>query len=107
MKFATQGSIRRNAPSQYELYQALFSDGRQVGENLMIASRLFSRDTTASNHVEVAEILVNCTASFKYVCHQTHSAESVVQFDIIIIRSIITGGKVSQFPADSARLNPA
>jgi len=73
------------SPSWYELYQSLTSSGVQNGGNLMITSRLLSRDTVANNYAEVAEILLNCSALF----------------------ATIAGGKVSQFGADSAGLNPA
>jgi len=55
-------------PSWYELY-SLFSSssGTQVGFNLMMTSRLLSRDTVANNYAEVAEVLVNCSAAFLYV----------------------------------------
>jgi hypothetical protein len=51
-------------PSWYELYQTIYSNGGQNGGNLMITSRLLSRDTVANNYAEVAEVLLNCSASF-------------------------------------------
>ncbi|KAH0838842.1 hypothetical protein J3R83DRAFT_7252 [Lanmaoa asiatica] len=72
-------------PSWYELYQILFSTSIQNGGNVMFTSRLLSRDTVANNYTEVAEILLECGASF----------------------NTIAGGKASQFGANSAGLNPA
>ena len=57
------------SPSWYELYQIMYSNGVQNGGNLMITSRLLSRDTVANKYAEVAEVLVNCSASFKWVLH--------------------------------------
>ncbi|KAI9464375.1 hypothetical protein HD554DRAFT_2281222 [Boletus coccyginus] len=70
----------------YELYEYMVSSsGVQNGGNLMYTSRLLSRDTVANNYAGVAEILLNCSGLF----------------------FTIAGGKVSQFGADSAGLNPA
>lgn len=55
------------APSFYELYQFLYGSGVQNGLNLMFTSRLLSRDTVANRYTEVAEVLIDCDASFKYV----------------------------------------
>ena len=57
------------SPSWYELYESLFNSGVQNGGNLMFTSRLLSRDTVANNYAEVAEVLLNCSASFEYVLH--------------------------------------
>ncbi|KAI9572545.1 hypothetical protein HD554DRAFT_2168239 [Boletus coccyginus] len=73
------------SPSWYELYESLFSSFVENGENLMVTSRLLSRDSIADNYTGVAEVLLNCNGSF----------------------NMIAGGKVSQFDADSAGLNPA
>ena len=51
-------------PSWYELYQSIYSIDGQNGGNIMITSRLLSRDTVANNYAEVAEVLLNCSASF-------------------------------------------
>ena len=56
-------------PAWYELYESLTSGGAQNGGNLMLTSRLLSRDTVANKYAEVAEVLVNCYAGFKYVLH--------------------------------------
>ena len=56
-------------PSWYELYESLYSSGIQNGFNLMMTSRLLSRDTVANNYAEVAEVLVNCSAVFAYVLY--------------------------------------
>ena len=53
------------APSWYALYQAVYSSGVQNGGNVMFTSRLLSRDTVANKYAEVAEVLINCGASFK------------------------------------------
>ncbi|KAN0101201.1 hypothetical protein V8E55_001185 [Tylopilus felleus] len=73
------------SPSFYELYQFLFSGNEQNGRNLMFTGRLLSRDTLANKYAQVAEVLIDCNADF----------------------NIIAGGKVNQFTADSAGLNPA
>ncbi|KAI9572548.1 hypothetical protein HD554DRAFT_1556288 [Boletus coccyginus] len=72
-------------PSWYGLYEYLSNSSVQNGINVMVASRLLSRNTVANNYAEVTEVLVNCSATF----------------------ATIAGGKVSQFSADSAGLNPA
>ena len=58
-------------PSWYELYLFLSSNGVQNGGGLMMTSRLLSRDTIANNYTEVAEVLLNCSASLKYVSHSS------------------------------------
>ncbi|KAF8547408.1 FAD-binding domain-containing protein [Imleria badia] len=73
------------AASWYELYQDVYGSGVQNGGNVMFTSRLLSRDTVANKYAEVAEVLINCGGRF----------------------DTIAGGKVSQFDADSAGLNPA
>ncbi|KAG9318029.1 hypothetical protein JVU11DRAFT_92 [Chiua virens] len=73
------------SPSWYELYEILWGNGNDTGLNVMFTSRLLSRETVSTNYTQIVEILVNCTASF----------------------NTIAGGRVSQFPADSAGLNPA
>ncbi|KAF8430460.1 hypothetical protein L210DRAFT_3706065 [Boletus edulis BED1] len=74
-----------HAPSWYTLYQLIFSGGVENGQNVMITNRLLSRNSVATKYVELAEILVNCTASF----------------------NMVAGGKVSQINPNSAGLNPA
>ena len=54
------------SPSWYDLYVYLSSIGVQSGYNDMITNRLLSRNTLAYKYAEVAEILVNCSAGFKY-----------------------------------------
>ena len=54
-------------PSWYEWYKLLFDAPGQNGGNLMITSRLFSRDTLAYRSEDVAEIFVDCQGSFKWV----------------------------------------
>ena len=54
-------------PSWYEAYQIMSSDAVQNGVNLLMTSRLLSRETVANNYAEVAEVLLNCSAVFKYV----------------------------------------
>ncbi|KAI9566811.1 hypothetical protein HD554DRAFT_2024697 [Boletus coccyginus] len=75
---------RYYSPSWYELYLALYG-GVQYYGNVMMTSRLLSRDTVANKYAEVAEVLIDCSAIF----------------------IMVAGGKVSQFGADSAGLNPA
>ncbi|KAF9222133.1 FAD-binding domain-containing protein [Gyrodon lividus] len=72
-------------PSWYEFYEVVFGGGVQNGGNLIISSRLLSRDTVANKYKEVAQVLVDCNASF----------------------NMIAGGKVNQIDPDSAGLNPA
>ena len=55
------------SPSFYELYQFLFSGNEQNGRNLMFTGRLLSRDTLANKYAQVAEVLIDCNADFKYV----------------------------------------
>ena len=64
------------SPSWYELYQTVFSNGVQNGANLMITNRLLSRDTVANNYAEVAEVLLNCSGSFKCVLHSSSASTS-------------------------------
>ncbi|KAF8553169.1 FAD-binding domain-containing protein [Imleria badia] len=73
------------ASSWYELYQAVLSSIVMNGANIMVTSRLLSRDTVANKYAEVADILINCGGGF----------------------NTVAGGKVSQFGANSAGLNPA
>ena len=73
------------SPSWYELYQFLFSNGVQNGGNLLFTSRLLSRDTVANNYAEVAEVLLNCSASFKYVLY---SSLCLDQFGIMVVRVV-------------------
>ena len=56
------------SPSWYELYQVLYN-GVQYYGNVMIMSQLLLRDTIANNYADVTEVLVNCSAIFKYVLH--------------------------------------
>ncbi|KAI6020452.1 hypothetical protein BKA83DRAFT_4302284 [Pisolithus microcarpus] len=71
--------------SWYEWYTYIFGSAGQNGANLMLTSRLLSRDTLANRYSDVAEILYDCQASF----------------------DMIAGGKVSQVDPDSAGVNPA
>ena len=54
-------------PSWYEMYQSLYGNGVENGGNLLITSRLLSRDTLENKYAEVTEVLLNCSASLKYV----------------------------------------
>ncbi|KAI6161779.1 hypothetical protein EDD17DRAFT_1582504 [Pisolithus thermaeus] len=72
--------------SWYEWYTYFLANAGQNGVNMMLTSRLLSRDTLASRYTDVAEILYDCQASFKHV---------------------IAGGKVSQIDPHSAGVNPA
>ena len=51
--------------SWYQWYQSIFGAPGQNGVNLMITSRLLSRDTVANRSEDIAEILVNCQGSFE------------------------------------------
>ncbi|KAL4062009.1 hypothetical protein J3A83DRAFT_4178849 [Scleroderma citrinum] len=73
--------------SWYEWYMTLFNTPGQNGVNLVITSRLLSRDTLANQSKDVAEILVNCQGGFEWV--------------------LSPGGKVSQINPESAGVNPA
>ncbi|KAF9236142.1 hypothetical protein BU15DRAFT_77242 [Melanogaster broomeanus] len=72
-------------PSWYDLYVAYFSDGIQNGGNVLITSRLLSRDTVAKKSKEIAQLLMDYSAAFL----------------------TIAGGKVNQIDPESAGLNPA
>jgi hypothetical protein len=72
-------------PSWYDFYQALISATFLDGANMMITSRLLSRNTVAKKSKEVANALIDCDAGF----------------------AMIAGGKVNQIDPDSAGLNPA
>ena len=90
--------------SWYDLfYQIMFSGAVENGGYVIISSRLLSRETVASNYTQVAPLLIECSAGFKYVpivCTLFGLADRDP-------RSTIAGGRVSQFSADSAGLNPA
>ncbi|KIJ13630.1 hypothetical protein PAXINDRAFT_80827 [Paxillus involutus ATCC 200175] len=81
----TSGTVMYSYPSFYDLYEPLFSTGPSGGVNLMFSSRLLSRDTVANKYKEVAQVLIDCGATF----------------------NMIAGGKVNQIDPDSAGLNPA
>ena len=57
------------SPSWYELYAYLSPMGAENGANLMITSRLLSRDTVANKYAEVTEALINCGGGLKYVLY--------------------------------------
>ena len=88
--------------SYYEFYMSIFNISGGVGGSLMITSRLLSRDTLAKRSQDVAEILVDCQASFKCVDpYFTHLSW------LMILHSTVAGGKVSQIDPGSAGVNPA
>ncbi|KIM51123.1 hypothetical protein SCLCIDRAFT_683329 [Scleroderma citrinum Foug A] len=72
-------------PSWYEWYSGLFNTSGGNGLNLMITTRLLSRNTTANQSKEIAELLIDCGGQF----------------------IMIAGGKVSQIDPASAGVNPA
>ncbi|KIJ13625.1 hypothetical protein PAXINDRAFT_116940 [Paxillus involutus ATCC 200175] len=74
-----------SVPSWYQLYAGANSTGVQNGANLMFTSRLLSQDTVANKYKEVAQVLIDCGASF----------------------NTVAGGKVNEVDPDSAGLNPA
>ena len=49
------------------LYEIMSSNTTQDGEYMMLTSRLLSRDTVANNYSQVAEVLIDCNATFEYV----------------------------------------
>ena len=51
-------------PSFYAWYKSQFTNARENGANVLITSRLLSRDTIANQSKDVAEILVDCEGSF-------------------------------------------
>ncbi|KAH0835525.1 hypothetical protein J3R83DRAFT_9214 [Lanmaoa asiatica] len=69
----------------YLLHRTLVGGWLPEGASVLISSRLLSRDTVANNYTRVAQVLIDCNASF----------------------TTVAGGRVSQFGADSAGLNPA
>ena len=75
------------ASSWYQLYQALFSGGIQNGGNVMITNQLLLRDTVANKYAEVAEVLINCGGTFKYVLHSS-SAWTGRLFGIITVLTV-------------------
>ena len=89
-------------PSYYEFSMSLFNTSGGLGGNAMMGSRLLSRDTLAKRSQDVAEILVDCEASFKcaraYFIHLSWP---------MILHSMVAGGKVSQIDPNSAGVNPA
>ncbi|KAG6330603.1 hypothetical protein ID866_8487 [Astraeus odoratus] len=72
-------------PSFYDWFEYFFGSPGQNGANVMITSRLLSRDTISKQYQDVVEILIDCQATF----------------------NMVAGGKVSQFDSNSAGLNPA
>ncbi|KAF9236140.1 hypothetical protein BU15DRAFT_77240 [Melanogaster broomeanus] len=72
-------------PSWYEFYVGLYNNSGGSGGDFMFTSRLLSRDTVAKKSKEIAQLLIDCAASF----------------------NMIAGGKVNQIDPDSAGLNPA
>jgi len=54
-------------PSWYEWYMGQFNISGGTGVDVLIATRLLSRDTTANQSVEVAEILVDCEGGIVWV----------------------------------------
>ena len=91
-------------PTWYELYDSVFNRVVQNGGNLMLTSRLLSRDTVANKYAEVAEILASCNAGLGYV---PHASSYLICLTIWNVCSTVAGGKVTLFDADSAGLNPA
>ncbi|KAF9235770.1 hypothetical protein BU15DRAFT_64606 [Melanogaster broomeanus] len=81
----TSTTIIYSFPSWYQAYVTAFSGGTSNGRNMMLTSRLLSRDTVAKTSKEVAQVLIDCAAMF----------------------STIAGGKVNQIDPESAGLNPA
>ncbi|KAH7886481.1 hypothetical protein F5I97DRAFT_997130 [Phlebopus sp. FC_14] len=72
--------------SWYDWYAPFFVEGPSDGVNVMVTSRLLSRETLEDNYKNVTEVLLDCSApSF----------------------NMIAGGKVNQIDPDSAGLNPA
>ena len=51
-------------PSWYEWYSGLFNTSGGNGLNLMITTRLLSRNTTANKFKEIAELLIDCGGQF-------------------------------------------
>ena len=81
---------------------SLYNTSSGGGGNVMTTSRLLSRDTLAKRSQDVAEILIDCQTSFKcdnhYFTHLTW---------LMILHSMVAGGKVSQIEPGSAGVNPA
>ncbi|KAF9242106.1 hypothetical protein BU15DRAFT_44331 [Melanogaster broomeanus] len=76
-----------SVPSWYEFYVGVFGDSGGDGGNVIITSRLLSRDTVAKKSKEIAQVLIDYAVSFR------------VRFE--------SGGKVNKIDPDSAGLNPA
>ncbi|KAI6144934.1 hypothetical protein BKA82DRAFT_4168424 [Pisolithus tinctorius] len=66
-------------------FQQLFSTTGEDGTNMMVTSRLLSRDILTNQYADVAEILSDCQGEV----------------------NMVAGGKVAQISPDSAGLNPA
>ncbi|KAF8129973.1 hypothetical protein EV363DRAFT_1337148 [Boletus edulis] len=65
--------------------QFVYTNGSGGGGYVLVTSRMLSRDTLANHTSQIAQALMNCSASF----------------------NTVAGGRVSQFGADFAGLNPA
>ena len=89
-------------PSWYEWYRLLFDVPGQNSENAMMTSRFFSRDTPAYQSEDVAEILVDCHGSFRWVFTYSHRNTTVM----MTILCSTTRGKVTQIDLESAGINP-
>ena len=85
------------------IYKILYTSNVGGGGYVIVTSRLLSRDTVARNSSQVVQVLIDCSAGFKCVPF----ALSLFGIADGGPRSTIAGGRVSQFAADSAALNPA
>ncbi|KIJ13624.1 hypothetical protein PAXINDRAFT_100587 [Paxillus involutus ATCC 200175] len=81
----TSATTMYSIPSWYEFFVTVSSTSVMNGANIMITSRLLSRDTVATKYKEVAQVLLGCSAYF----------------------NMVAGGKVNQIDPDSAGVNPA
>ncbi|KAI6015297.1 hypothetical protein F5J12DRAFT_817299 [Pisolithus orientalis] len=69
----------------HKWFQQLFSTRGEDGTNMMVTSRLLSRDILVNQYADVSEILSDCQGEV----------------------NMVAGGKVAQISPDSAGLNPA
>jgi len=72
-------------PSWFDFFEEVFATVILTGANVMITSRLLSRDSVATEYVALAELLVTCQGLF----------------------NTVAGGKVNQIDPNSAGVNPA
>ncbi|KIK95398.1 hypothetical protein PAXRUDRAFT_140764 [Paxillus rubicundulus Ve08.2h10] len=81
----TSSATLYSVPSWYNFFEEVFATVVLTGANVMITSRLLSRDSVATEYAAIAELLITCQGLF----------------------NTVAGGKVNQIDPDSAGVNPA